>query len=228
MSSSRSKPRVVSFHFGLPGKNLLERVQAGARRSCPRDVRWMRRDGLKRGVRRDHRAGLRGGGHRGMFLTDDIPHKSARWRWRGWMFAPSSAGDRSRRYRGCGQYRGGHPSWRRGVQVGTSYLLCPEATTSNVHRAALSSASSENTALTNLFTGRPARGIVNRLMREVGPISDLPPEFPLASDALAPLRVAAEGVGSGDFSPLWSGQNASGCKAISAAALTDQPAAGLR
>jgi nitronate monooxygenase len=107
-----------------------------------------------------------------------------------------------------------------GVQVGTAYLLCPEATTSAVHRAALKSAAARHTALTNLFSGRPARGIVNRLMRELGPMSDAAPAFPLATAALAPLRAAAEKRGSGDFSPLWSGQNAQGCKELPAAQLT--------
>jgi len=113
------------------------------------------------------------------------------------------------------------------VQVGTAYLLCPEATTSAVHRAALGSDAARHTALTNLFTGRPARGIVNRVMRELGPLSDLAPAFPLAGAALAPLRAWAEARGSGDFSPLWSGQNASGCKAVPAAQLTRELCAGL-
>jgi nitronate monooxygenase len=89
-----------------------------------------------------------------------------------------------------------------------------------VHRAALQSAAASHTALTNVFTGRPARGIVNRVMRELGPMSDLAPAFPLAAAAIAPLRAKAESLGSGDFSPLWSGQNASGCKNMPAAALT--------
>src|SRR3954468_4498505 len=75
-----------------------------------------------------------------------------------------------------------------GVQVGTAYLLCPEATTSAVHRAALKGEAAHHTALTNVFTGRPARAIVNRVMREVGPISAAAPAFPLAASALAPLR----------------------------------------
>ena len=106
------------------------------------------------------------------------------------------------------------------AQVGTAFLLCPEATTSAVHRAALASEAARHTALTTLFTGRPARAIVNRLMRELGPLSPLAPAFPLAVGALAPLRAAAERGGSGDFSPLWSGQNASGCRAVAAAELT--------
>jgi nitronate monooxygenase len=114
-----------------------------------------------------------------------------------------------------------------GVQVGTAYLLCDEATTSPIHRAALKSPDARHTALTNVFTGRPARSIVNRLVRELGPMSDVAPAFPLAAAAVAPLRAAAERAGSGDFSPLWSGQNATGCKEISAAALTRELAAEL-
>jgi nitronate monooxygenase len=114
-----------------------------------------------------------------------------------------------------------------GVQVGTAYLLCPEATTSAVHRAALKSDAARVTALTNVFTGRPARAIVNRIMREIGPISEAAPPFPLAVSAVAPLRAKAESLGSGEFSPLWAGQNTNGCKEISAAALTRELAAAV-
>jgi nitronate monooxygenase len=81
--------------------------------------------------------------------------------------------------------------------------------------------------LTNVFTGRPSRIIVNRLVKELGPISAAAPAFPLATSAIAPLRAKAESQGSGDFSPLWSGQNASGCREIPAADLTRELAAGL-
>ena len=114
-----------------------------------------------------------------------------------------------------------------GVQLGTAYLLCPEATISAIHRGALQSEAAGHTALTNLFTGRPARGIVNGLMRELGPIHGGVPAFPLAAAAIAPLRARAEAEGSGDFSPLWAGQNAAGCKAVPAAQLTRELAAGL-
>ena len=115
-----------------------------------------------------------------------------------------------------------------GVQAGTAYLLCPEATTSPIHRAALKSDSSRHTALTNLFSGGVARGIMNRIMRELGPMSPFAPEFPLATAALAPLRAKAEASSSGDFSPLWSGQNSAGCSEIPAAELTQRLAAGAR
>ena len=107
-----------------------------------------------------------------------------------------------------------------GVQVGTAYLLCPEATISAIHRAALKSNAARHTALTNIFTGRPARGIVNRVMHSVGAINAAAPAFPLATASIAPLRAKAEAQGSGDFSPLWSGQNPSGCKEIGAGELT--------
>jgi nitronate monooxygenase len=114
-----------------------------------------------------------------------------------------------------------------GVQIGTAYLLCNEATTSNVHRQALKSESARITAVTNVFTGRPARGIVNRMIKEMGPINFAAPAFPLANAVITPLRAKAEANGSGDFSPLWAGQNVNGCREISAADLTYEFARGI-
>jgi nitronate monooxygenase len=108
------------------------------------------------------------------------------------------------------------------VQVGTAYLLCPEADTSSAHRAALKEERARRTVLTNLFSGGVARGIPNRLIDELGPLSPAAPAFPLAANALVPLRRAAESAGAGDFSPLWAGQNVTGCKEIGAAELTRQ------
>jgi nitronate monooxygenase len=119
-----------------------------------------------------------------------------------------------------------------GVQVGTAFLLTPEARTSAVHRAALKSRTADVTALTNVFTGRPARGVVNLIMREVGPIAPEAPSFPLAAGAAAPLRAAAEAKGSGDFTPLWSGQSAVLAREMPAgdvvASLVEQTGAALR
>ena len=107
-----------------------------------------------------------------------------------------------------------------GAQLGTAYLLCDECATTPIHRAALKSAAARVTALTNIFTGRPARGIVNRVIRELGGVNADAPRFPLATSAITPLRSKAEASGSGDFSPLWAGQNVSGCREIPAGALT--------
>lgn len=113
------------------------------------------------------------------------------------------------------------------VQLGTAYLLCSETRTSQIHRTALKSEDAQHTVITNLFSGGPARGIVNRAIKEIGPMNSDAPEFPLASPAITALRKNAEGRGLGDFSPLWCGQNATGCKEISAADLTRELAADL-
>ena len=113
-----------------------------------------------------------------------------------------------------------------GVQIGTAYLLCPEATTSAVHRAALKSEAARTTAVTNIFTGRPARGIVNRVIRELGPINPAAPAFPLATAAIA-LRTKAEPMGVNDFTAMWAGQSAALCREMPAAELTRTLAAGV-
>jgi nitronate monooxygenase len=111
------------------------------------------------------------------------------------------------------------------VQIGTAYLRCPEAQPSPLYRQALKDAKDNETAITNVFTGRPARAILNRFIREVGPMSDLAPEFPLAAATLAPLRAKSELAGSADFTSLWSGQSARLSRELPAADLTKQLAA---
>jgi nitronate monooxygenase len=220
------KPPVVSFHFGLPEPALIARVlRWGAKvlssATSVAEAKWLEANGVDAIIAQ----GLEAGGHRGMFLSNDLSTQVGTF-----ALLPQivhavklpviAAG-------GIADEAGVAAALEMGaagVQVGTSYLCCPEAQTSVVHRAALLSSardpSSHLTALTNIFTGRPARGIVNRLIREMGPLSPTALEFPLATAAIAPLRAHAEAHGSGDFSPLWSGQNASGCREISAAELT--------
>lgn len=213
-------PAVVSFHFGLPDEALLARVRAfGAKviasATTLEEALWLE----QRGVDAVIAQGLEAGGHRGHFLSMDVTRQSGTF-----ALLPQLA----KRLRtpviaagGIADSAGVAAALDLGaamVQVGTAYLLCPEATTRPVHRQALASEASCHTALTRLFTGGAARGIVNRLMREVD--DALAPAFPLATAAIAPLRAAAEGRGSGDFSPLWSGQNASGCRPEPAAELT--------
>jgi nitronate monooxygenase len=223
------RPAVVSFHFGLPSPELLARVRIWGSKvlssaTTVDEARWLE----ARGVDAIIAQGFEAGGHRGLFLSEDLTTQVGTL-----ALVPQivnsvktpviAAG-------GIADAKGVAAALAlgaAGVQVGTAYLLCPEATTSAVHRAALKSEAARHTALTNLFTGRPARGIVNRVMKELGPISAVAPTFPLAASALAPLRAKAESLGSGDFSPLWSGQNASGCKEIPAAQLTRELAADL-
>ena len=216
------KPPVVSFHFGLPAPDLLARVRSWGSKiissaTTVEEALWLESQGVDAVIAQ----GLEAGGHRGHFLDQDLTRQMGTFALLPQIVQVAkipviAAG-------GIANAAGVKAALALGasaVQIGTAYMLCDEATTSPLHRAALKSASSQHTALTNLFTGRPARGIVNRLMRELDPVSEKAPEFPLATGAIAQLRAAAEKAGSGDFSPLWSGQNASGCREIGAAELT--------
>ena len=223
------RPPIVSFHFGLPSPELVARVKRwGAKvlgsATTVDEARWLEAHGADAVIAQ----GIEAGGHRGHFLSDDLTRQPGTF-----ALVPQivhavkvpviAAG-------GIADAAGVRAALALGAvaaQVGTAYLLCPEATTSKVHRAALKSDAARHTALTNLFTGRPARGIVNRIIRELGALSGAAPEFPLATSAIAPLRAKAEAQGSGDFSPLWSGQNASGCREAPAAEITRALAAGL-
>jgi nitronate monooxygenase len=225
----RFRPRVVSFHFGLPEASLVARVKSwGAKvvgsATTVEEAAWLEAHGADAIIAQ----GLEAGGHRGIFLTDDLTTQLGTF-----SLVPQVV----RRVKvpviaagGIADAKGVAAAFALGacgVQAGTAYLLCPEATTSAVHRAALKSDAARHTALTNVFTGRPARGIVNRVVREVGPMSAAAPQFPLATAAMAPLRAKAEARGSGDFSPLWSGENATGCREAPAAEVTRELAKGI-
>lgn len=206
------KPAVVSFHFGLPEKTLLSRVKSwGAKilgsATTVAEARWLEANGADAIIAQ----GAEAGGHRGIFLSDDVigdvsmqPGTMA--------LVPqvvdavtvpviAAGGISDGRGIAAAQMLGAS-----GVQIGTAYLFCPEAKTSSLHRAALRSAGDDVTTLTNVFTGRPARGIVNQVMRDVGPLTREAPQFPLASNAIAPLKAAAEAKGDSGYSSLWAGQ----------------------
>jgi nitronate monooxygenase len=223
------RPAVVSFHFGLPAAPLLSQVRAlGAKvlasATTVAEARWLESQGVDAIIAQ----GLEAGGHRGMFLSEDLTTQMGTL-----ALLPQIVGAVRTPVIAAGGIAdaagvaAAATLGAAGVQIGTAYLLCPESTTSGVHRAALGADAGRHTALTNVFTGRPARGIVNRLMRELGPMNDAAPAFPRAALAIAPLRQRAESEGSGDFSPLWSGQNASRCRQIPAAELTRELCGGL-
>ncbi|MFA7503528.1 MAG: nitronate monooxygenase family protein [Burkholderiaceae bacterium] len=223
------RPPVVSFHFGLPEPGLLGRVKASgaivmASATTVAEARWLEANGADVVIAQ----GLEAGGHRGHFLSMDLTEQLGLFALLPQVVAAvkvpviaaggiaDAAGVRAALALGAA-----------GIQAGTAFLRTPEADTSELHRAALASDAARHTALTNLFTGRPARGIVNRYLREHGPMSELAPEFPLASAASAPLRAAAEKRGSPDFSPLWSGQNPGGARPVPAADIVRGLAAGI-
>ncbi len=212
------KPGIVSFHFGLPARELLTKVKSWgttvlATATTVREADWLEANGADVIIAQ----GTEAGGHRGSFLSEDLTEQAGTFALLPQIAArvtlPVIAAG------GIASASGVAAAMRlgaAGVQLGTSYLLCPEANTSATHRAALKSDAAVHTAITNVFTGRPARGIVNRLVRELGPISETAPQFPLAASALIALRAHCEKSGNGEFSPLWAGQNVSGCAEIPA------------
>jgi nitronate monooxygenase len=221
------RPEVVSFHFGLPDKNLLHRVRSSGAKilstaTSVDEARWLEDQGCDAIIAQ----GFEAGGHRGMFLTEDVSTQV------GTMALVPQVVDAVKvpviAAGGIADARGILAAFALGavaVQIGTAYLCCPEAQISPLYRRGLKDAKDNETAITNVFTGRPARSIVNRLMREIGPMSDVTPEFPLAAAAVAPLRAKSEMAGSADFSPLWSGQAARLGRELPAAELTKQLAA---
>ncbi len=203
-----TKPEVVSFHFGLPPTPLYEKLKREgilviSSATTVAEARWLAERGIDAGIAQ----GFEAGGHRGMFLTENVFAQV------GTMALVPQVVDAVKvpviASGGIADARGIAAAFALGasaVQIGSAYLRCPEARISAPHRGALAAARDDGTVLTNVITGRPARGFINRIIREVGPISDVAPQFPLAAGAVQPLRAKAEAQGSGDFSPLWSGQ----------------------
>jgi nitronate monooxygenase len=202
------KPEIVSFHFGLPDRALLARVKAAgsivmSSATIVKEAIWLEENGADVIIAQ----GAEAGGHRGMFLTDDITQQPGTF-----ALVPQvvdavkvpviAAG-------GIADGRGIAAAFAlgaAGVQIGSAYLRCPESRVSGPARAALAQAGDASTVITNVMTGRPARGLVNRVMREVGPVSPDAPAFPHGATALAPLKAAAEKLGKVDFTNLWAGQ----------------------
>ena len=202
------KPEIVSFHFGLPEQALLKRVKAAgciviSSATIVREAIWLEENGADAIIAQ----GAEAGGHRGMFLTDNIAEQPGTF-----ALVPQvvdavrvpviAAG-------GIADGRGIAAAFAlgaAGVQIGSAYLRCPESKVIAPARVALAQARDDSTVITNVMTGRPARGVPNRVMREVGPISPDAPAFPHSATALGPLKVAAEKLGKVDFTNLWAGQ----------------------
>jgi len=221
-------PTMVSFHFGLPNKPLLLRVKArgafvASSATTLNEARWLVANGADGVIAQ----GLEAGGHRGNFLDRDVSQQSNTLELLQLLMphihVPIIAAG------GIADAQGVHAAMAAGaaaVQVGTSFLLCHEAKTSPLHRARLRDVHAP-TALTNLFTGGLARGMFNRVMREIGPQNAEAPAFPMATQSIAPLRAKAEANQCDDFTPLWSGMNRAGCAECSAAEMVHQLAAGF-
>lgn len=213
------RPAVVSFHFGLPRSDWVQQIQSwGAKvlatATTVAEACWLADNGADAVIAQ----GVEAGGHRGCFLTTEMSTQCETL-----SLLPRICEKISLPVIAAGGMASPEDVvaamtlGAAGVQVGTAFLLCPEANTSQLHRAAVSNKACTDTALTNVFTGRPARGIVNRLVREIGPMALSAPPFPTAANAVTILRQVAESKGSTDFTPLWCGQNATSCREAPAA-----------
>lgn len=221
------KPEVVSFHFGLPSPNLVERLKRyGAKilssATSVREAKWLESRGCDAIIAQ----GIEAGGHRGMFLETNVATQAGLFallpQVRDAVSVPVIAAG------GITDARGVVAAFAlgaSGVQLGTAYLFCPEANVSPLYRKALKQVADNGTVLTNLFSGRPARGILNRYLQESGPISDAAPRFPYAATLVAPLRAASERGDSVDYMQLWAGQAAGLAKSMPADQFTRDLAA---
>ena len=218
------KPEIVSFHYGLPGSALVERIKAvGCKLISSATTVAEARFLESRGCDAIIAQGLEAGGHRGMFLTEDLSTQIGTF-----ALVPQIADAVTVPVIASGAIADARTIaaalllGASAVQIGTAYLFCSEAKITPSHRAALKDSAHAVTMLTNVLTGRPARGFANRLVRELGPMSEIAPGFPLASVAIAPLQKYAQARGSDDFSPMWAGQAAALGREASAFELTNQ------
>lgn len=221
-----TRPEVVSFHFGLPAPELLGRVKAVGCRvmssaTTVEEARWLEARGADVIIAQ----GAEAGGHRGMFLAMDLAAEAACQP--GTLALVPQVADAVRvpviAAGGIGDARGVAAAFAlgaAGVQIGTGFLLCPEAATPSAVRGALQRVGADATVLTNVFTGRPARALADRLTRELGPLAGAMPDFPIPMAALASLRAQAEQQGRYDFTPVWVGQAAALARSLPAEALT--------
>lgn len=215
------RPKLVSFHFGLPSLDLVDRLRSADIRvvssaTSVEEAVWLAERGCDAVIAQGYEAG----GHRGSFLPGDpssalgvfslVPQIADA------VDVPVIAAG------GIADGRGMAAAFALGasaIQVGTAFLYTDEAHVSPIAARTLRSNAAHRTAITNVFSGRPARCVVNRAVEELGPMSSEAPEFPLGFSAIGPLRVAAEARDLRDFSAHYCGQSAALCESTSAAKL---------
>ena len=203
-----SRPRVVSFHFGLPETSAIRRIQeAGciilSSATTVAEARWLQANGADVIIAQGYEAG----GHRGSFSGSPGAGMV------GTMALVPQIVDVVRvpvvAAGGIADGRGIAAAFAlgaSGVQMGTAFLACPEATVPPLYRAQLQAATDEITELTRAFTGRPARAMRNRFVTEMADTAPL--DFPLQASLTAPLSRLPDDVARAAFMPFWAGQAA--------------------
>lgn len=214
-------PAVVSFHFGLPSKERIAALrQAGIRTMATatnvREARQIEDAGVDAIVAQ----GVEAGGHRGMFDPEAIDERLSTAvlvrllvkRSRLPVIAAGGIMD------GAG-IRAMLDLGAVAAQLGTAFILCPESAANAAYRANLKSERAAVTRLTAALSGRPARGIVNRLIVHGDAAGATPAAYPVAYDAAKQLHAAAAKAGKHEFAAHWAGQGAPLARELPAADL---------
>jgi nitronate monooxygenase len=198
------RPPVVSFHFGLPSREVMETIKAAGLRvlasaTTVAEARHLEEHGVDAVVAQ----GAEAGGHRGSFLVegDDGPVGTL-------ALVPQvvdAVGVPVIAAGGIADGRGLAAVLALGAgaaQIGTAFLPCPESGISPGYRDALRNAQADGTIVTRAVSGRPARALMNRMTRELTGVLPYPAQLSLT----APLS-ASEAAGP-EFQAMWSGQSA--------------------
>jgi len=202
------RPSVVSFHFGLPGEDMLQALkQAKIKILCSATCVAEARELEAKGVDAIIAQGFEAGGHRGTFAK---PYEKGQV---GTMaLVPQVVDAVSVPVIAAGGIADGRgiaaalALGADGVQIGTAFLRCPESATNSTYREALKTAGDDETRITHAFSGRPARSIENRYIKDMADKDDQLPDFPIPNSLTGPLRSASGKAGSTDYMSLWSGQ----------------------
>jgi len=217
-----TRPAIVSFHFGLPDARRIQALKdAGivllASATSVAEARQVEAAGIDAVVAQGYEAG----GHRGLFEPERGDPAIG-------TFALTPLVARAVRIPviaagGIMTGAGIAAALRLGagaVQMGTAFILCPESMAPPHHRALMQAGEGVITAVTDVVSGRPARGLVNRLFSEIGAPGHPPlPDYPIAYDAVKALNAAATKAGNPEFSVNWAGQGFPLARALPAAEL---------
>ena len=213
------KPAVFTFHLGdFEGKRIAglraQGIRVGASATCVAEAKHLEALGVDFIIAQ----GTEAGGHRGTYLRDPYEAMTGtlalvRLIVRAVRLPVVAAG-------GIMDGAGIAAVLALGAeaaQLGTAFVTCHESGAPRVHKAAILGAKDDDTLITEKFSGKPARGIANRYMREMRDAPTL--AFPAQNTLTGPLRAAAAKAGSADFPSLWSGQAAALARELPAAAL---------
>ena len=204
------RPPVVSFHFGLPNADAFKAIKAAGLFTMSSATNVTEARELEaRGVDAVIAQGFEAGGHRATFSE---PYEKGHV---GTLALVPQVVDAVSipviAAGGIGDGRGIAAALALGasaVQLGTAFLTCPESAAHPLYRRALNEARDDQTRITHAFSGRPARGLENRYLREMAGHEAIYPDFPILNTLTGPLRKASAKGNNTDFMSLWSGQSA--------------------